>query len=98
MHPIKYLWAARAVIYKITFGKVGNMTYIGHPTFIEGRKNIYIGKHVRIFPGVRMEAIENGIIEIGDNTAIEQNVHITSRGGTDWQRCDNRWQCMYYQY
>lgn len=46
-----------------------------------------------------MEAIENGIIEIGDNTAIEQNVHITSRGGgTDWQRCDNRWQCMYYQY
>ncbi len=41
MHPIKYLWAARAVIYKITFGKVGNMTYIGHPTFIEGRKNIY---------------------------------------------------------
>lgn len=28
-----------------------------------------------------MEAIENGIIEIGDNTAIEQNVHITSRGG-----------------
>lgn len=81
MHPIKYLWAARAVVYKMTFGRVGNMTYIGHPTFIEGRKNIYIGNRVRIFPGIRMEAIGNGTIKIGDNTAIEQNVHITSEGG-----------------
>lgn len=80
MHPIKYLWAARAVIYKITFGKVGNMTYIGNPIFIEGRKNIYIGNRVRIFPGIRMEAIGNGTIRIGNNTAIEQNVHITSGG------------------
>ena len=38
MHPIKYLWAARAVVYKMTFGRVGNMTYIGHPTFIEEEK------------------------------------------------------------
>lgn len=81
MHPIKYLWAARAVVYKMTFGRVGNMTYIGRPTFIEGRKNIYIGNRVRIFPGIRMEAIGNGTIKIGDNTAIEQNVHITSGGG-----------------
>ena len=81
MHPIKYLWAARAVVYKMTFRRVGNMTYIGRPTFIEGRKNIYIGNRVRIFPGIRMEAIGNGTIKIGDNTAIEQNVHITSGGG-----------------
>lgn len=79
MHPIKYLWAARAVIYKMTFGKIGNMTYIGKPTFIEGRKNIYVGNRVRIFPGIRMEAIGNGTISIGDNCAIEQNVHITSK-------------------
>ena len=65
MHPIKYLWATRAVVYKMTFGRVGNMTYIGRPTFIEGRKNIYIGNRVRI----------------GENTAIEQNFHITSGGG-----------------
>ena len=80
MHPIKYLWAIRAVIYKMTYGKIGNMTYIGRPTFIEGRKNIYIGNHVRIFPGIRMEAIGDGTIKIGDNTAIEQNVHIISKG------------------
>lgn len=82
MHPIKYLWIARAIIYRSLFGKVGNMTYIGHPTFIEGRKNIYIGNCVRIFPNIRMEAIGNGIIRIGDNTAIEQNVHIISGNGT----------------
>ena len=80
MHPVKYLWAARAMIYKMTFGKIGNMTYIGKPTFIEGRKNIYIGNRVRIFPGIRMEAIGSGTINIGNNTAIEQNVHITSGG------------------
>lgn len=79
MHPIKYLWAVRAVIYKMTFGKVGNMTYIGKPTFIEGRRNIYIGNRVRIFPGIRMEAIGNGKITIGNNCAIEQNVQITSK-------------------
>lgn len=79
MHPIKYLWAARAVIYKMTFGKVGNMTYIGHPTFIEGKRNIYIGNQVRIFPGIRMEAIDKGKIMVGNNCAIEQNVHIISK-------------------
>lgn len=82
MHPIKYLWAVRAIIYKMAFGKVGNMTYIGRPTFIEGRKNIYIGNRVRIFPGIRMETIRNGMISIGDNTAIEQNVHIISENKT----------------
>lgn len=81
MHPIKYLWASRATIYKMTFGKVGNMTYIGRSTFIEERKNIYIGNRVRIFQGIRMETIGNGTIKIEDNTAIEQNVHITSEGG-----------------
>lgn len=80
MHPIKYVWAVRALGYKAFFGHVGNMTYIGKPCFIEGRKNIRIGTRTRIFPGVRMEALELGSIEIGDNCAIEQNVHITSGG------------------
>lgn len=80
MHPIKYVWALRALVYKAFFGYVGNMTYIGKPCFIEGRRKIYIGKKTRIFPGIRMEAIGEGTIEIGDNTAIEQNVHITSGG------------------
>lgn len=83
MHPVKYFWAGRALLYKAFLGKVGNFTYIGKPIFIEGRKRIFIGNRVRIFPGIRMEAIGTGKIEIGNNTAIEQNVHITSfSGGT----------------
>lgn len=80
MHPIKYIWAIRAIIYKMFLGSVGNMTYIGKPCFIEGRKNIHIGGKTRIFPGIRLEAIGTGKIKIGDNVAIEQNVHITSMG------------------
>ena len=78
MHPVKYLWAARALLYKLKLGKVGNMSYIGKPCFIEGSRNIYIGKRVRIFPGIRMEAIGEGKIEIGNNVALEQNISIVS--------------------
>lgn len=81
MHPIKYVWALRALIYKPFFKHIGNMTYIGKPCFIEGRKRISVGNRTRIFPGIRMEAIGSGEISIGDNCAIEQNVHITSGGG-----------------
>lgn len=81
MHPIKYVWALRALLYKPFFKHIGNMSYIGKPCFIEGCKRISIGKRTRIFPGIRMEAIGTGEIMIGDNCAIEQNVHITSGGG-----------------
>lgn len=80
-HPMKYIWGLKALLYKCFLGKVGNMTYIGKPTFIEGRKRIFIGDRVRIFPGIRMEAIGSGRIVIGDNVAIEQNCHITSMDG-----------------
>ena len=80
MHPIKYVWALRALIYKPFFKHLGSMTYIGKPCFIEGCKGISIGKRTRIFPGVRMEAIGTGEITIGNNCAIEQNVHIISQG------------------
>lgn len=81
MHPIKYVWALRALLYKPFFKHIGNMSYIGKPCFIEGCKRISIGKRNRIFPGIRMEAIGTGEISIGDNCAIEQNTHITSGGG-----------------
>lgn len=79
MHPIKYVWALRTLLYKPFFRHIGNMTYIGKPCFIEGCKGISIGKNTRIFPGIRIEAIGTGKISIGDNCAIEQNVHIISK-------------------
>lgn len=82
MHPIKFVWALRAIIFKPFFKNIGNMSYIGKPCFIEGCKRISIGNKTRIFPGIRMEAIGTGKITIGDNCAIEQNVHVISDGKT----------------
>lgn len=81
MHSAKIVWGIRALLYKPFFRHLGIPSYMGKPCFIEGCKNIDIGKKVRIFPGIRLEAIKDGRIKIGDNTAIEQSVHITSRGG-----------------
>lgn len=78
MHPVKYIWALRALIYKPFFKHIGSMSYMGKPCFLEGCKRISIGKKTRIFPGIRMEAIGTGEISIGNNCAIEQNVHIIS--------------------
>ena len=78
MHPIKYIWGIRAIVYKLFFKHIGKFTYIGKPCFVEGCKNMIIGNRVRIFPGLRIQTLEKGKIVIGNNTAIEQNVHITS--------------------
>lgn len=74
----KICWALRAMIYRLFFGKVGFMSYIGSPVSLIGTKNIYIDDRVRIYPGVRMEAHNNGQIVIGRNTSIGQNFHVTS--------------------
>jgi acetyltransferase-like isoleucine patch superfamily enzyme len=74
----KFTWFLRAIIYRSFFGSFKFPSYIGKPLFIKGSKNIFIGKNVRIFPGVRMEAHNNSKIIIQDNVAIGQNVHITS--------------------
>lgn len=82
MHVVKFFWAGRALIYKLVLGHVGKFSYMGKPCFVEGGKNISIGNRTRIFPGIRMEAIGEGKIDIGNNCAIEQNVHITSEGSS----------------
>ena len=57
-------WAIRGVIYKFLFGKFGNLSYIGKPVSIRGKRNIFVENRVRIYPGIRMEAIGNGKIRI----------------------------------
>lgn len=78
MQPIKYLWAIRAIFYKLSFFHVGKLSYIGKPLYITGAKKISVGDKVRIYPGIRMEALDGGEIYIGNNIAVEQNVHIIS--------------------
>lgn len=74
----RFFWTIRALFYKLFFGKFGFPSYIGKPTFLYGTKKIFIGKSVRIFPGVRLEVHGKNAIHIGDDVAIAQNVHITS--------------------
>lgn len=79
MHPIKICWGIRALLNSFFFKKIGLPTYMAKPCFIEGRRRITIGKHVRIFPGIRLEALGTGEIVIGNNVAIEQNVQIAAK-------------------
>ncbi|SHG69547.1 Acetyltransferase (isoleucine patch superfamily) [Chryseobacterium oranimense] len=75
----KIFWGLRMIIYAPFLGKVRFPSYIGKPTFIYGLKRIFIGKKVRIYPNVRLEAHgENSKLIISDNVAIGQNVHITT--------------------
>ncbi len=69
---------------KKNWGGYGNGSIVEKPMFIMGKKNIYIGCNVQIRDGARIEAIsEYGeqkltpVIRIGDNTSIEQRLHMT---------------------
>lgn len=63
----KIFWFLRGLIYKPFLGAYGLPSYIGKPVFISGFKRIFIGKKVRIFPGVRLEVVNgNSKIVIGD--------------------------------
>jgi acetyltransferase-like isoleucine patch superfamily enzyme len=80
MNQIKYLWALRAVFYKLRFKSVGWLSYIGKPIFLLETKKIILGEKVRIYPGARMEVHGvKGMITIEDNVSIGQNLHITSK-------------------
>lgn len=74
----KVFWAIRGVIYKLQFGRFGKLSYIGKPVSIRGKRNIFVEDRVRIYPGIRMEAIGDGRIRISEGTSIGQNVHITA--------------------
>lgn len=77
----KVCWGIKSLLYKFTFKKFGNLSYIGKPMVLVGTKRIEVGNKVRIYPGLRMEVIrDKGFISIEDNTSIGQNVHITSQG------------------
>ena len=74
----KFFWVLNALYLKVWLRKIGFPSYIGPTLSITGGKNISIGNKVRIFPGLRIECHDRGKIVIQDNTAIQQNVHITS--------------------
>ncbi len=77
-HISKLFWAARAVLYKPFCRKIDFPSYIGKPLFMDGLHHLCIGKRVRIFPNIRIEAMDGGTVMIENNVYIGQNCHITS--------------------
>lgn len=82
LNPSKYLWAVRAIVYKMRFGGFGNLSYIGKPISLENVKRVEIRRKVRIYPGARIETHGDGRILIENNVSIGQNFHITSCGSS----------------
>ncbi len=77
----KMLWFIRGLIYKSFFGEFKLPSYIGKPVFISHFNRIFIAKRVRIFPGARIEPVDNeSSIVFEENISIGQNFHITSKG------------------
>ncbi len=76
----KVAWVARGLLYSCFFGRFSMPSYIGRPTFLMNATQIFIGKRVRIFPGLRAECHANGSLTVGDNVAIGQCLHVTCMG------------------
>jgi acetyltransferase-like isoleucine patch superfamily enzyme len=69
------------LFYPLVFEKFGKGSYIRKPQLISNPMFISIGDRVSIRDGIRLEVIQdnkgrNPELFIGDNTNIEQNVHI----------------------
>lgn len=68
--------------YPSVFAQFGARSILSKPTLLLFPRHIYIGEDVVIRPGVRLEALvlhpaaRAPVLRIGNNTGIEQNVHI----------------------
>jgi acetyltransferase-like isoleucine patch superfamily enzyme len=74
----KIVWAIRFLCYRLFLGSAIFPGYLGCPLYIRGFRYIFLGRRVRIFPHIRMEAFDGGSIRIHNDVSIAQNVHITS--------------------
>lgn len=73
----KLAWALRALCYLPWFGRFSMPSYIGPPLFLLGTRRMFIGRRVRIFPGLRAECHGAGKLFVHDNVAIGQGFHVT---------------------
>lgn len=79
MNLKKAVWFLKTQMLKFNYGSVGKHSYIAPQTFVQRKKNLFLGNNVRIYPGLRAEMTkESAQIVIGDNTSIGQNFHIVS--------------------
>ncbi|RJS45404.1 acyltransferase [Nocardioides cavernaquae] len=81
MHRFKKgYWMVRAFILSPFFGALRMPSYMGPSLLLLHPRNFFIGRRVRILPGMRAESHHGGKIYIHDNVAIGQSFHITAMG------------------
>lgn len=79
MNMTKAVWYANTLLKKWRYGALGRNSYFGKALFIQRPKSLFIGNHVRIYPGMRAEMTqEQAKIYIQDNVSIGQNFHVVS--------------------
>lgn len=76
----KIWWGLKSLFYSFFFKKFSFPSYLGTPIFLYGTSRVEINRRVRIYPGVRIETHNNGVIVFEENVSIGQNFHITSAG------------------
>ena len=73
----KFFWVIRACIYKwLFFKKLGLVSYIGKPLFFTGLGGVRIGKRFRLYPGWRIEVLQQGLINIDEDVSAGQGLHL----------------------
>jgi len=77
----QYYKTKGVVLYRLVFGKFGKGSYIRRPLLIFNASYISIGDRVSIRDGARIEVVRHTqeripTLYIGDDSSIEQNVHI----------------------
>ncbi len=72
---------------RMKFASIGKRSCIYKPLFVHGKKYIHLGSRVTFLHNARIEAIDaygtqkfKPLIEIGDNTTFQQNLHMISAG------------------
>lgn len=72
----RIFWTIRFLLYKFFFSKALGIGYLGKPSFVKGIGRIKIGKNFGLFPGWRIELINQAKLTIGDNVRIGNNLFI----------------------
>jgi acetyltransferase-like isoleucine patch superfamily enzyme len=79
---LRVYWILRTyLLFRWRFHSLGTFSFIRKPILLKGKRFIRIGNRVSIRDGVRIEALQTSpnrepLLEIGNNTNIEQFVHI----------------------
>lgn len=74
----KYLWALNAIGLRLRGTKIQFPSYVGPTLYLKNRKQIHLGKRVRIWPGLRIEVYNDAKVIIEDDVALGPFCHINA--------------------